>query len=81
MEEAGPVMFKKKSSRGGQRARPVDPDTANQPSEEAAAGSDESPSALAAKLKNKHKSRVKPKSQLSFGADEVRFYIQRSDCC
>lgn len=73
-------MFKKKSARGGQRARPVDPDATNQPIEETA-GSDESPSALAAKLKNKHKSRVKPKSQLSFGAEEVRFYIPGLGCC
>jgi GC-rich sequence DNA-binding factor len=70
-----PVTFKRKGARPAQRARVADPDATvnNEAGSEAAAGSgDESPSAVAAKLKNKLKSRVKPKSRLSFGVDEVR---------
>lgn len=70
-----PVIFKRKVTKPAQRARAVESDAIanSEPGSEAAAGSgDESPSALAAKLKNKHKSRLKPKTQLSFGIEEVR---------
>lgn len=70
-----PVTFKRKGARPAQRARSgVDFDVANsEPGSETVAGSgDESPSVLAAKLKNKLKSRVKPKTRLSFGVEEVR---------
>ena len=70
-----PVTFKRKGARPAQRARAVDVDATvnSEPGSEAAAGSgDESPSVVAAKLKTKLKSRVKPKSRLSFGVEEVR---------
>ena len=73
---AAPVTFKRKGVRPAQRARAVELDVVaanSEPGSEAAAGSDdESPSIVAAKLKNKLKSRVKPKSRLSFGVEEVR---------
>lgn len=70
-----PVTFKRKGARPAQRARAADVDATvnSEPGSEAAAGSgDESPSVVAAKLKTKLKSRVKPKSRLSFGVEEVR---------
>ena len=79
-----PVTFKRKGARPSGRARVVDPDVANSEpgSEAAAAGSgDESPSIVAAKLKNKLKSRVKPKTRLSFGVEEVRGRISAQDAC
>ena len=83
MAEA-PVTFKRKVARPTGRARAAEPDVANsEPGSEAAtAGSgDESPSVVAAKLKNKLKSRVKPKTRLSFGVEEVQGRISVQDAC
>lgn len=77
-----PVTFRRKGARPAQRARAVESDATvnSEPGSEAAAGSgDEPPSALAAKLKNKHKSRLKPKTRLSFGVEEVRGRMSISD--
>lgn len=71
-----PITFKRKGARPIQRSRIVDADVTEPVTEAAAAGSeDESPSVVATKLKNKHKSRLKPKARLSFGVEEVRVYI------
>ena len=72
MTEDGPVLFKRKSSRHTQRARLTDsePGTPTETAEDSAGTGENSPSVLAAKLKNKLKTRTKPKSKLSFGADE-----------
>lgn len=72
MTDAAPLMFKRKGARPTQRSRPTDSDGAT-PSEvtsDTAGSGEDSPSVVAAKLKNKLKSRTKPKSKLSFGADE-----------
>jgi hypothetical protein len=63
------VIFKKSRSRPGQRAREKSPDGVSQTASERAGSAEESPLALASKLKNKAK-RTKPKSTLSFGGDE-----------
>ena len=77
MADGMPVLFKRKGAKHSSRARAAEVE-ANEgaPSDNAAGTGDDSPSVLAAKLKNKHKSRTKPKAVLSFGADEdVRGYI------
>ena len=71
-------MFKRKGAKHSQRARALDADAGEAPSDIAPGTGDDSPSVLAAKLKNKHKSRTKPKAVLSFGGDEdVRSRTQR----
>ncbi|KAI0087050.1 nineteen complex-related protein 2-domain-containing protein [Irpex rosettiformis] len=73
MVEDEPVLFKRKGARPSQRSRPAETDveTATEVVSDTAGTGDESPSILAAKLKNKLKTRTKPKSKLSFGgADE-----------
>ena len=73
MADDTPVMFKRKGARPSQRSRPTEADaepTTGTGSDTAGTGED-SPSVLATKLKNKLKTRTKPKSKLSFGgADE-----------
>lgn len=73
------MMFKRKSTKHAQRARAIDSDAASgeATSDTAAGTGDESPSILATKLKNKLKSRNKPKSKLSFGGEDVRSRIPR----
>ncbi|CCL98857.1 uncharacterized protein FIBRA_00863 [Fibroporia radiculosa] len=66
-----PVIFKRTKSKPAQRSRVSTPDVEDgsvTPGE--TADVEESPSVLATKLKKKIKSREKPKSKLSFGADE-----------
>ena len=70
-----PVVFKKSRTKSTQRSRLATPDV----TESAADGGQtadvedvESPSLLATKLKKRLKTLEKPKSRLSFGADEVR---------
>ncbi|TFK73624.1 hypothetical protein BDN72DRAFT_893804 [Pluteus cervinus] len=64
MASSSPVIFKRSKARGTQRARPASPDE-----KEVAAQEDETPSAFAAKLKNKSK-KSKIKSKLTFGGEE-----------
>lgn len=80
-----PVTFKKKRTKRSQRAREQDVDA--EPTSEATADTgEESPSTLATQLKNKLKTRNKPKSRLSFGVDEevrmlvVLLYYSLSEC-
>lgn len=72
MADGTPVMFKRKGAKPTQRSRPSGAKVAT-PIEVAldtAGSGEDSPSVIAAKLKNKLKSRIKPKTKLSFGADE-----------
>ncbi|KAG0704255.1 GCFC-domain-containing protein [Suillus ampliporus] len=62
-------MFKKPKSRLTPRAREKSPEDISRTTSEKGDSTEESPIALAAKLKNKAK-RIKPKSTLSFGGDE-----------
>jgi GC-rich sequence DNA-binding factor len=74
MEEA-PVTFKRKGAKFAQRSRPTEADAASEVASDTAGTGEDSPSVLATKLKNKLKTRIKPKSKLSFGAEEdVRDY-------
>lgn len=83
MEDGSPVIIKRKSAKHAARSRAMDVDLApSETTSSTAAGTgDESPSVIASKLKNKLKSRNKPKSKLSFGGDEdVRgriYWIER----
>jgi GC-rich sequence DNA-binding factor len=64
-----PVIFKRSKTKANQRAR----DEPQQDAQEQRAQSTEdepSPSALASKIRNKTKQRVKPKTSLSFGVEE-----------
>ena len=72
MADVPPVMFKRKSAKHAARSRAMDVDAVpNETASNSAAGTgDESPSVIASKLKNKLKSRNKPKTKLSFGGDE-----------
>jgi GC-rich sequence DNA-binding factor len=67
--DSSSVIFKKSKSRPGQRAREKSPEGISQTSSGRAESAEESPIALASRLKNKAK-RTKPKSTLSFGDDE-----------
>ncbi len=72
MADDAPVTFKRKGARPSQRSRTTVEDvgagtTTEVGSEEVAGTGEDSPSVLAAKLKNKLKTRSKPKSKLSFG--------------
>ena len=70
-----PVVFKKSRTKNTQRSRVATPDiteSAGEGGQTADVEDDESPSLLATKLKKKLKTREKPKSRLSFGAEEVR---------
>ncbi|OAX42141.1 hypothetical protein K503DRAFT_790350 [Rhizopogon vinicolor AM-OR11-026] len=67
--DSSSVIFKKSRSRPGQRAREKSPEVVSQTASGRAESTEESPFALASKLKNKTK-RTKPKSTLSFGDDE-----------
>lgn len=67
-----PVVFKRTKSKPAQRARTSTPDVVESTGDGEVADVDESPSTLATKLKKRIKTREKPKSRLSFGADEVR---------
>ncbi|KAG1872371.1 GCFC-domain-containing protein [Suillus subalutaceus] len=62
-------MFKKPKSRLAPRGRERSPEDISQTTSEKGESVEESPIALAARLKNKSK-RTKPKSTLSFGGDE-----------
>jgi GC-rich sequence DNA-binding factor len=63
-----PVIFKKTKSKANQRAREGQPDAQDQ---QVQSTEDEpSPSAVASKIRNKAKQRVKQKTSLSFGAEE-----------
>lgn len=82
-DEGSPIMFKRKGARNTQRARLTDsePGTPSEAGSDTAGTGEDSPSVLAAKLKNKLKTRNKPKSKLSFGADEdVRGCIPPVNC-
>ncbi|KAL4245564.1 Intron Large complex component GCFC2-like protein [Abortiporus biennis] len=68
MTDIGPVSFKKSRAKRTQRPREADSDVGT--SEIASESTDDSPSTVAAKLKNKQKARIRPKSKLSFGVDE-----------
>ena len=72
MAEDTPVMFKRKGTRPTQRSRLTEPEvaSASEVASDTAGSGEDSPSVVAAKLKTKLKSRIKPKSKLSFGADE-----------
>lgn len=63
------VMFKKPRSRLAPRGREKSPEDISQTTSEIGESVEESPIALASRLKNKAK-RTKPKSTLSFGGDE-----------
>ncbi|GBE83032.1 nineteen complex-related protein 2-domain-containing protein [Sparassis latifolia] len=65
-----PVVFKRSSKKHAQRGRVSTPEVVGEKEKEGdrAAGSEQSPSMLATKLKNKL--RAKPKTRLSFGGDE-----------
>ena len=69
-----PVVFKKTKTKSSQRSRVSTPVVADSTGDGQTADVEdaESPSILATKLKKKLKTREKPKSRLSFGADEVR---------
>lgn len=62
-------MFKKPRSRLAPRGREKSPEDISQTTSEKGESVEESPIALASRLKNKAK-RTKPKSTLSFGGDE-----------
>lgn len=85
MADNAPVMFKRKGARASQRARTSETAVTaiSEVAEDGSTGTGEdSPSVVAAKLKNKLKSRIKPKSTLSFGVDEVvRSHFSFSDFC
>ncbi|KAG5646496.1 hypothetical protein DXG03_003261 [Asterophora parasitica] len=66
MDSTAPVIFKRSKAKSGQRTRQASPENDAQ---KEVAGSDESPSTLAAKLKSKVK-KAKTKSKLSFGGDD-----------
>lgn len=72
MADDAPVMFKRKAARPKQRSRPAESGAvaASEAVSDTAGSGEDSPSVVAAKLKNKLKSRDKPKTKLSFGADE-----------
>ena len=73
MAEGEPIMFKRKGARPTQRSRPTETgvDATTEVASDTAGTGEDSPSVLATKLKNKLKTRTKPKSKLSFGgADE-----------
>ncbi|KAI0693217.1 nineteen complex-related protein 2-domain-containing protein [Cytidiella melzeri] len=72
MADDAPVTFKRKGARPTQRSRPTETDVASttEVASDTAGTGEDSPSVVAAKLKNKLKSRTKPKTKLSFGADE-----------
>ncbi|KAH9936526.1 GCFC-domain-containing protein [Fomitopsis serialis] len=67
-----PVVFKKTKTKSSQRSRVSTPVVADSTGDDQTADVEdaESPSILATKLKKKLKTREKPKSRLSFGADE-----------
>lgn len=70
-----PVVFKKSKTKTTQRSRVSTPEvveSAGEGGQTADVEDAESPSLLATKLKKKLKTREKPKSRLSFGAEEVR---------
>lgn len=73
-----PLTFKRSKNKRSQRTRGVD---VEEPTSEAAADTgEESPSSLATKLKNKLRTRNKPKTKLSFGVDdEVRVHTAMGD--
>ena len=62
-----PLIFKRNKSKPTGRARQTSPE--NDTDANTSATAQDSPSTLATKLKNKVK-RMKPKSRLSFGAEE-----------
>jgi GC-rich sequence DNA-binding factor len=62
-----PLIFKRNKTKPTVRTRQTSPE--NDTDANASATAEDSPSTLATKLKNKVK-RMKPKSRLSFGADE-----------
>ena len=62
-----PLIFKRNKTKPTVRTRQTSPE--NETDVNASATADDSPSTLATKLKNKVK-RTRPKSRLSFGADE-----------
>ncbi|KAI0338869.1 hypothetical protein BDW22DRAFT_1457945 [Trametopsis cervina] len=72
MADSTPVTFKRKGARPTQRSRPteLDAEATVEAASDTAGTREDSPSVVAAKLKNKLKTRIKPKSKLSFGADE-----------
>ncbi|PCH39872.1 hypothetical protein WOLCODRAFT_97929 [Wolfiporia cocos MD-104 SS10] len=66
-----PVVFKRTKSKPAQRARITAPeDVTDTAGHDGAPEAEESPSALATKLKKKLKTREKPKPHLSFGGEE-----------
>jgi GC-rich sequence DNA-binding factor len=64
-----PVIFKRSKAKANQRARE---EPRQDPQEQRVQSTEDepSPSALASKIKNKAKQRVKPKTSLSFGVEE-----------
>lgn len=72
-----PIVFKRTKSKATQRARTADQPPTDSTSHDASPTGDaepeQSPAALAAKVKKKAQQRNKPRKNLSFGADdEVR---------
>lgn len=75
-----PIVFKRTKSKATQRARTTDQPSAEPIPQDASSTGDaepeQSPAALAAKVKKKAQQRNKPRKNLSFGADEeVRLYM------
>ena len=82
MTDDPPVIFKRKQSKPSQssRTRPVEVSVAVGLEDGAAQESDNSPAAVASRIRKRRETRQKQKPQLSFGADdEVRVSGSPSD--